>query len=141
MGRFTKGSDEGIYVRAYSGGNHGGVDRIGRESVRLPDPCLTFLWLMQPNKLDALYSHQRFREDGLLARVLTCRIETRPSKSMSPCPADRYSRVVRQEWHELWLELHQTYHSLSTKPHILVPTNEAVSWMLDYFDEIVDRRR
>jgi len=39
LGRFTKGSDEGIYVRAYSGGYHAGVDRVGRDSVRLADPA------------------------------------------------------------------------------------------------------
>ena len=141
MGRFTKGSDEGIYVRAYSGGYHGGVDRIGRERVRLADPCLTLLWLMQPSKLDTLFSQRHFREDGLLARVLACRIETRPRKYDSRRPADSYSRAVRQEWRELWLELHQSYHRITDKPHILTLSKEAAAWMLDYHDETVERRR
>jgi hypothetical protein len=141
LGRFTKGSDEGIYVRAYSGGYHGGVDRIGRERVRLPDPCLTLLWLMQPAKLDTLFSQRHFREDGLLARVLACRIETRPRKVHSRRFAARYRDAVRQEWRELWLELHQTYHRITDKPHILLPTKEATAWILDYDDETVERRQ
>lgn len=141
MGRFGKGSDEAVYVRAFSGGYHGGVDRIGRESVRLDDPCLTILWLMQPHKLDELYAHQRFREDGLLARVLVCRIETRPRKVHSPRFAAGYFDAVREEWGELWLDLHQTYHQSANEPHILVPTKEATALMRDYQDETAERRQ
>ena len=140
MGRFGKGSDEAVYVRAFSGGYHGGVDRVGRESVRLDDPCLTVLWLVQPHKLDELYAHQRFREDGLLARVLVCRIESRPRQVTPPKFAASYFDAVREEWGELWMELHQTYHRRS-QPHILVPTKEATALMRDYQDETADRRQ
>jgi len=41
---------------------------------------------MQPYKLDALFAQQHFREDGMLARVLPCRIETQPQKIQFPAP-------------------------------------------------------
>ena len=96
LGRFTKSSDENIFVRAYSGGRSGGVDRISRMSLRVDRPCLTVLWLMQPNKLHALYAHKGFREDGLLARVLTCRIDAQPQPDESDDAA--ISSSIKHNW-------------------------------------------
>ena len=144
MGRFSRGTEEGIYLRAYSGGYHGGVNRIGRDSVKLTDPCLTVLWLMQPRKLNTLFCQQSFREDGLLARILACQIETRPQKIDLQQPAETMSKDVLVDWQKLWLDLHESYHPIyhlkSNKPPVLLPSEIGPTLMANHFNETIDRR-
>ena len=140
-GRFTKGTDESIYVRAYSGGRHGGVDRISRHSLKVDRPCLTVLWLMQPNKLHALYAHKGFREDGLLARVLTCRIDTQPHE-VDPDNNDNaaISREIKSQWQQLLDDLYAAYHLSGNTPFVLAPTGKASRELIRYHNEVVERR-
>ena len=44
-------TDESLYINSYSG-DYCRADRIGRSSVTLHKPCLTVLWLVQPDKAD-----------------------------------------------------------------------------------------
>src|SRR5204863_3590660 len=55
LGRYNKldRTDDGIYLKAFSG-DRCKVDRQTRESVLLESPCLSALWLTQPDKLDSL---------------------------------------------------------------------------------------
>jgi len=146
LGRFGRHTDEGIFLRAFSGGYHAGVDRIGRESVRLDDPCLTVLWLMQPGKLETLFAQQKFREDGLLARILPCRIETKLQKrSRSPANerGQQHSQELRRDWDRLWQSLHEAYHLVyhrkSGVSHKL-PLPSQADRLDEHYNRTVERR-
>ncbi len=146
LGRFGRHTDEGIYLRAFSGGYHAGVDRVGRESVRLNDPCLTVLWLMQPGKLETLYAQPKFREDGLLARILPCRIETQPQKRSRSSANERVkqlSQELMRDWNRLWQSLHEAYHLVyhrkSGVSHKL-PLPSQADRLDEHYNRTVERR-
>ena len=147
LGRFGRGTDESIYVRAFSGGNHGGTHRIGRPTVKLTDPCLTVIWLMQPNKLDKLYSQSVFREDGLLARILPCRIDMEPQKRQlraAELGAEQALKRDAKAWDKLWRALHNQYHPVyrpkTFAPFVLDPPDDEEQ-LIEYHNRTVDLRR
>ncbi|MDQ6631127.1 MAG: YfjI family protein, partial [Verrucomicrobiota bacterium] len=59
LGRYSKNdrTDESIYLKAFSGDNCR-VDRQGRAPVLLQHPCLAFLWLTQPDKIETLLAER-----------------------------------------------------------------------------------
>src|SRR4030095_12039479 len=71
LGRYNKldRTDEGIYLKAFTG-DRCKVDRQSRESVLLESPCLTALWLTQPDKLDSLLAERSLSDGGLIPRIL-----------------------------------------------------------------------
>lgn len=139
LGRYSgsKRTDENIYVKAYSG-DPCRVSRVGREAVTLESPCLTVLWLMQPDKLDVLFSQKTFSEGGLLPRIMPCQVETEPTKAD---PAiGLIDSGVRANWRELVLDLLETYLFRREEPYLLIPTETATAMIRTHFDSIVDRR-
>jgi hypothetical protein len=70
-GRYVSGNtlDESLYVKAFSRDSHW-VDRISRAPIYLKSPCMTVLWLTQPNRLTRLFENKEFRDGGLLPRFL-----------------------------------------------------------------------
>ena len=73
LGRYNKldRTDEGLYLKAYSR-DPVRVDRVGRESVVLHEPCLSALWLTQPDKLDTILAERSLTDGGLIPRLLIC---------------------------------------------------------------------
>ncbi len=73
LGRYSKldRTDEGIYLKAFSGDNCR-VDRQGREPVLLQRPCLSALWLTQPDKVETLLAERSLTDGGLIPRLLPC---------------------------------------------------------------------
>ena len=59
------------------------MDRVGRLAVALKEPCLTVLWLIQPDKLDALFKNHSLSAGGFLPRVMPCQVDAEPT------PVDR----------------------------------------------------
>src|SRR5438128_136529 len=57
------------YVKGYSGEpTH--VDRTTRRHVPLISPCLSLLWLMQPDRITELFGRRRLDQGGFLPRVM-----------------------------------------------------------------------
>jgi hypothetical protein len=78
-GRYRQGvTDEGIYLKAYSG-DYCRVDRVMREPVVLRRPCLTVLWFVQPVLLDAILAERSLTEGGLIPRLLPCHTDCHPT--------------------------------------------------------------
>jgi hypothetical protein len=140
FGRFTgnKRTDENIYVKAYSG-DCCRVDRIGRDLVTLESPCLTVLWLMQPEKLAALFGERAFSEGGLLPRIMPClvNIELRDSRT----EIEGVPRNVEEHWRQLIFQLLETYHQRREEPYILIPTDDAIALVRQHHSGIISRRR
>lgn len=119
LGRYSaskKFADDGIYLNAFSGDDVK-VDRQGRESVRLANPCLTLLWALQPDALDALLDEDSLQQGGFLARCLLAHTLAEPQyigRGDLPIP-----EKDRDRWQALIQSLLETYR----QPQALASTN------------------
>src|SRR5206468_12666971 len=79
LGRYNKldRTDEGIYLKAFSG-DYCRVDRQGREAITLQRPCLSALWLVQPDKIETLLAERSLTDGGMIPRLLMCHTRAQP---------------------------------------------------------------
>ena len=69
LGAYRKnGTDEGIYLKGYSGDMHDTERKMGDLNIRLNSPCINMLVLVQPEKVYELFENKRLYESGLLER-------------------------------------------------------------------------
>jgi hypothetical protein len=139
LGRYSKGNrtDETIYLKSYSGDSCG-VHRMGREPVVLNSPCLTVLWLVQPDKVETLLSKPSLMEGGLIPRLLICHTNCQPQpivEGVQPIPPN-----VVAAYGQLIKGMIQTYR-LAAKPIIVTPTPDALKAMNDHYTRVVKRRQ
>ncbi len=137
LGKYTggRGTDENFYVQAWTGDPYES-DRTTRGNVSLKRPCLASLWLVQRDKLDALFAQRSLMEGGHLARILTCHTNCRPQKIRSggePIPAS-----VAAAYADLIRDLLEAYR-LASETRTIHPAIEALHEMNAHFDAIVDR--
>jgi hypothetical protein len=137
LGKYNggKGTDENFYVQAWTGDVYES-DRTTRGNVSLKRPCLAALWLVQRDKLDAMFAERSLLEGGHLARILTCHTNCRPQRigtGGKPIPTN-----VSQAYTKLIRTLLDTYR-LSTETRTIYPSAEAMRAMNAHFDAIVDR--
>lgn len=138
LGRYNKldRTDESIYLKAYSG-DYTRVDRQTREPVVLHHPCLSVLWLTQPDKLDTLLGERSLTDGGLIPRLLICHTNCQPThitgdqQGIPGAVLSAYDRLIR--------DLLQTYRQ-ATAAHTIEPTPAALRLLTDYYNAIVDRR-
>ena len=139
LGRYSKldRTDESIYLKAYSG-DYTRVDRIGRDPVVLHKPCLSVLWLTQPDKLDTLLAERSLTDGGLIPRLLICHTNCQPQhitgdgQSIPSEVLSAYDKLIR--------DLLQTYRQ-ATEAHTIEPTPAAMQLLTDHHNAIVDKRR
>lgn len=140
LGRYSRlgRTDEALYVKCYTGDRYR-VDRIGRKSVALTQPCLTALWLVQPDKIDIMLGERGLSDGGLLSRIMVCQADAEPVK------IDRtvgfLSPDVTGRWKGLLCALLENYHQRRSEPHILTPDDEAIRLLDEHQHGIVDRQR
>jgi hypothetical protein len=142
LGRYNKldRTDEGIYVKAFSGDNCR-VDRQGRGPVLLQRPCLAALWLLQPDKLETLLAKTELTDGGLIPRLLVCHTRAQAT----PIPPDGAEGVehipaaTAHAWAKIVGELIQTFR-MADKPLTIEPTPEARQLMNAHYNRIVARR-
>jgi hypothetical protein len=139
LGRYNKldRTDEGLYLKAYSG-EPCRIDRMSREAVSLESPCLTALWLTQPDKLQSLLDERSLNEGGLIPRILACHTNCEPREIGKNPPSISIS--VEKAYAGLIYSLLSTYR-LSHERFTIVPTSEALEALNDHHDAIVKRRR
>ena len=69
LGAYRKnGTDEGIYLKGYSGDMHDTERKMDNLNIRLNSPCINMLVLVQPEKVYELFENKRLYESGLLER-------------------------------------------------------------------------
>jgi len=139
LGRYSKleRTDEGIYLKAYSG-DYCRIDRQSREPVVLRAPCLSVLWLVQPDKVETLLSEQSLTDGGLIPRLLICHTNAEPRpiiEGAAGIPAD-----VREDYRRTIRDLLETYR-LASEPRTIDPSPDALAAMNAHFNGIVERRR
>jgi len=138
LGRYNKAdrTDESIYLKAYSGDSVK-VDRVGRDPVVLHHPCLTVLWLTQPDKVDTLLGERSLTDGGMIPRLLICHTNCQPkhiTNEQQGIPDE-----VLSAYNKLIRELLETYRQAS-EAQTLKPVPAAMQILNDHHNAIVDRR-
>jgi hypothetical protein len=139
LGRYNKldRTDEGIYLKAFSG-DRCKVDRQSREPVLLESPCLTALWLTQPDKLQSLLAERSLSDGGLIPRILACHTHCEGQEIVKDAPEIPTS--VEKAYADLIRSLIETYR-LADQPFTIEPTIEALETLNTHHNAIVKRRR
>jgi hypothetical protein len=116
LGRYSaskKLADDGIYLSSFSGDDVK-VDRQGRDSIRLANPCMTLLWALQPDALQTLLDEDSLQQGGWLARCLIAHTHAEPQHIGGDTPAIPLD--VRTRWERLIRSLLETYRQPQTLP-------------------------
>jgi hypothetical protein len=139
LGRYNKlnRTDEGIYLKAFTG-DRCKVDPQTRESVLVESPCLSALWLTQPDKLESLLAERSLSDGGLIPRILACHTHCEAQEIVKDAPEIPTS--VENDYTDLIRSLIQTYR-LADQPFTIEPSPEALDAMNAHHNAIVKRRR
>ncbi len=138
LGRYNKldRTDEGLYLKAYSG-DPCVIHRMSRDPISLETPCLTALWLTQPDKVGSLLDERSLNEGGFIPRILACHTNCEPREIGKNPPS--ISSSVEKAYAGLIFSLLDTYR-LAHERFTIVPTSEALEALNDHHDAIVKRR-
>lgn len=136
FGRYSKKTDEDIYLAGYSG-DPCRVDRINRPGVRLHRPCLSILWLLQPDKFVELIQKESLAESGFLPRFLFVKANARPRiEPEDPVPMNA---EVLNQWRSLVHQLAGSFHDLA-EPVTLKPSTNACRHIREFANTVANRR-
>jgi hypothetical protein len=138
LGRYNNldRTDEGIYLKAFSGDNCR-VDRQGRESIMLQRPCLAALWLVQPDKVEALLGKTELTDGGMIPRLCVCHTRAQPRPIVDGVEGIPVATV--NAWAMLVGKLIHTFRKTG-EAITIEPTPEARQMMKDHHNEIVERQ-
>jgi hypothetical protein len=139
LGRYSKleRTDESIYLKAFSG-DPCRIDRQGRLPVELNSPCLTALWLVQPDKVETLLGERSLTEGGLIPRLLICHTNAEPRAIVGTVPA--IPAAVYGAYRQTIRSLLNTYR-LADEVRTVEVSPDASAVMIAHHNEIVERRK
>jgi hypothetical protein len=139
LGRYNKldRTDESLYLKTFSG-DPCMIHRMSRDPISLESPCLTALWLTQPDKLQSLLDERSLNEGGLIARILACHTNCEPREIGKNPPLISIS--VEKAYAGLIFCLLETYR-LADERFTIEPTSDALGTLNEHHDAIVKRRR
>ena len=137
LGQYSKldRTDEGIYLKSFSGDNCR-VDRQGREPVLLLRPCLSALWLVQPDKVETLLAEQSLTDGGLIQRLLIC--HTNAQHRPIERGAEGITTATKDAWANLVRSLIKTFR-FAAAPVTIQPAPEVLQLMDAHCDCIIER--
>ncbi len=138
-GRYGKeGGDEDFYCSAYSGESKP-TDRVGRGQVILRRPCLSVLWMVQPDAARKAFGDEALTESGLLPRFLTFDPKAEPMERdapPAPIPAN-----VKKNWANLVTSLVDNHRILGATPRSVKVADDVYGIMLAYENENIRHQR
>lgn len=138
-GRYSKeGGDEDFYCSAYSGDSLT-VDRIGRDRVVIHRPCLSILWMVQPDAAEKAFGDEAFTTSGLLPRFLL--FDTRAEPQERETDPDPIRAEIKAGWSKRIRTLAKTYRAAGNTPYTVEVTQDAKSLFRKYENENVRRRK
>jgi hypothetical protein len=111
---------------------------MSRDPIFLKSPCLTALWLTQPDKLQSLLDERSLNEGGLIPRILACHTNCGPREIGKNPPSISIS--VEKAYAGVIFCLLETYR-LAHESFRIAPTSEALRTLNDHHDAIVKKRR
>lgn len=140
MGKYDKrgNSDEDLYLSAYCR-EPVKVSRVSRPPVHLRHPCLSILWLIQPDKARKIFESEALTESGMLARFLVC--DSKAEAQDEPDTPHTPHAGTLDSWAELIDGLLGTYRANGDKPSTIKPDPEARTVLTDYTNESKRRTR
>ncbi|MEI6606324.1 MAG: DUF3987 domain-containing protein, partial [Verrucomicrobiota bacterium] len=128
-GKYSKdGGDEAFYCSAYSGDSVT-VDRVGRAGVTLHRPCLSILWLVQPDAARKAFGEESFTESGLLPRFLVFDPKAEPqvrTEQPEPIPA-----ATKTSWGNLIRSLVGSHRMRGAEPRSVTVSRQARDLLAD----------
>jgi hypothetical protein len=138
-GKYSKeGGDEGFYCSGYSGESLT-VDRTGRPRVTLRRPCLSILWMIQPDAARRAFDDDSMTESGLLPRFLIFDPKAEPQeRNTQPAPIPP---AIKAAWAALIAELVESFRKQGDDPRTATASEEALAVLAAYERENVRRRR
>lgn len=134
----SEGGDEDFYCSAYSGESVT-VDRVGRPRVTLRRPCLSILWMVQPDAARKAFGDSSLTESGLLPRFLT--FDPKAEPQVSDAPPAPIPQACKAGWASLIGELVESYRLRGDEPRIATVTPEATALLAEYERENIRRRQ
>lgn len=138
-GKFSDGKgDESIYLSAYSGETYK-AHRKSSLPVILARPCLTVLWMIQPDKLREMLGNVSLVDSGLMPRFLVCDTKAEPMKEPEHWPV--MDAAVNAKWCSVIKELARTFRDRGKEPQTIATSAEVQAIFRDYFNGVVDQRR
>lgn len=135
-GRYNNMTDEALYLAAYTGDQQA-IDRINREQVLLQRPCLSLLWLFQPDKIEQLTRTEAFTSGGLIPRCLIFNSRARPQEE--PEILHSIQKNVSEVWRNLVFKLAENFHQRNIPVTIQTAPGAAVLFR-EFHNVIVQRR-
>jgi hypothetical protein len=111
---------------------------MSRDPIFLKSPCLTALWLTQPDKRQSLLDERSLNEGGLIPRILACHTNCGPREIGKNPPSISIS--VEKAYAGVIFCLLETY-PLAHESFTIAPTLEALRTLNDHHDAIVKKRR
>ena len=135
--RSNEETDEAIYLKAFSG-DPLRVNRLGRNPIYLQSPCLSVLWLLQPDMMNLMFTKNGLIASGLMPRFLIADSRAQATKitgheSMS-IPSD-----VKLAYRDLVFDLLRTYR-FANATFTIQTESEASRKLVDFFNLTVDIR-
>jgi hypothetical protein len=134
----SEGGDEDFYCSAYSGDSVT-VDRVGRPRVTLRRPCLSILWMVQPDAARKAFGDSSLTESGLLPRFLT--FDPKAEPQVRDAPPAPIPQACKAGWANLIGELVESYRLRGDEPRIATVTPEATALLAEYERENIRRRQ
>lgn len=134
----AEGGDEDFYCSAYSGDSVT-VDRVNRPRVTLRRPCLSILWMIQPDAARKAFADSTLTESGLMPRFLTFDAKAEPQvRDAPPAPIPQQ---CKDRWANLIGELVENYRLRGDEPRVASVMPEASALLAEYERENIRRRQ
>ena len=130
--------EDNFYVKAFSGDPFRS-DRVGRDPYCLESPCLSLLWMLQPELFKQLLANRWLQLGGFLPRILPgdSRLEPHEDKGTRKTVA----AAIRDGWATTIEELITRYREAGTPKQIPDTNSNAESIFRDYKNSLVPLRR
>jgi hypothetical protein len=137
-GRYRNGiTDEDIYLSAYSGEDIK-IHRKTAPSILLHRPCLTLLWMIQPDKLKDLMVNPRLAESGFFQRCLVMNAKAEPVQEVAN--PSTISAESANYWRLLLQTLIAAYRNRVGSPYLVSATEPAAAVLRDYYNSVAVKR-
>lgn len=113
------------------------VSRLGRPEIYVRNPCLSLVWLMQPDVMETLLSHPVLSDSGLLARFLILDAKASHEEQSENVPP--LKPEVQQQWNTL-IKL-AACHVHSRNPALVVRCNPEVEALIEKLRKCLEKRQ
>jgi hypothetical protein len=127
-----------LYCSAYSGSAYED-SRVTRAPVSLKRPCLSILWMMQPDVLSNLLDAKDMVESGLLPRFLIVQFGAQPMPDQERRP--KVADAVKAAWWERVRDLIEAYRLREKEPTIVETSEDALREFWNFRKSLAARMR